>query len=458
MSVAQLVPADDASSSIFDDTRPEDLSDDEIADRLVGYASQVAAMTARFLDLLAAFDDRSAWGGDGILSCAHWLTWRTGLSIRTAQDHLRVAHAVPALPLIREAFSHGRLSYSKVRALTRVATPEREQELLNVAMSSTAAQVERLVRKLRHIDRHAEEEERGQIDSRGSWRWNDDGSLSVNLRLSPLDGARFLAGAVRAEYERTRIGGDPDVPTPTDPASETPSSKSAPDLWRNVPSDIAPAVIAMADTVQTVIEVPEFVPGAEVVVHDDVDEPHIDGGPALDRAEVDEARCGGTERRVRRGKRGVVLTWGRKRRMPTRALMRIIFERDRCCRVPGCGRTRHLHAHHVQFVSHGGTTEPDNLILLCSTHHRALHRGEFSIRALGEQQFSFHRSDGSIIDDAPPMRAPDDWHPDSGIDDDAVLPINPGRRLDLGYTTEVLHAVWAWKAQKEAEQAEAVAA
>ncbi|WP_331852572.1 DUF222 domain-containing protein [Gordonia insulae] len=205
------------SSSIFDDARPEDLSDDEIADRLVGYASQVAAMTARFLDLLAEFDDRSAWGGDGILSCAHWLSWRTGLSMRTAQDHLRVAHALPELPLIGEAFSHGRLSYSKVRALTRVATPEREQELLNVASSSTAAQVERLVRKLRHIDRHAEEEERGQIDSRGSWRWNDDGSLSVNLRLAPLDGARFLAGAVRAEYERTRIDGDPDVPLPPVP-------------------------------------------------------------------------------------------------------------------------------------------------------------------------------------------------------------------------------------------------
>ncbi|AZG46332.1 HNH endonuclease [Gordonia insulae] len=214
----------------------------------------------------------------------------------------------------------------------------------------------------------------------------------------------------------------------------------------------------MADTVQAVIEVPEFVPGAEVVVHDDSDVPHLDGGPALESADVDEARCGGVERKVRRGKRGVVLKWGRKRRLPTRALMRIIFERDRSCRVPGCGRTRHLHAHHVRFVSHGGTTDPDNLILLCSTHHRALHRGEFSIRAMGDQQFSFHRSDGSIIDDAPPMRAPDDWQPDIRIDNDAVLPINPGRRLDLGYTTEVLHAVWTWKAQEEAEHAEPVAA
>lgn len=449
------------SSNIFDHVATEDLTTDEIGARLVGYAGQMAALTARFLELLAEFDRRGGWGGEGIMSCAHWLSWRTGLAIRTAQDHLRIAHALPELPLLRQAFSEGRLSYSKVRALTRVATPEREEELLHVALSATASQVERLVRSIRNIDRHRDESECGTIDSSSSWSWNLDGSLSVTLRLSPLDGARFLAGVVRAEYERTRTAGDPDLITEPAPGEDTsdvaekpPGHPGSADLWRNVPSDIAPAVVAMGDTMQTVIAAPEFIPGAELVVHthDDAD-PHLDDGPALEDVDVDEAACGGAVRKVkharkRGGTRAVVLNYGRKRRMPTRKLMRVLFERDRCCQHPGCGRTRHLHAHHVTFWSQNGTTDPDNLILLCSAHHRALHRGEFAITALGGQQFSFHRSDGSTIERAPAVHKPDGWKPDTTIDDDAVLPINPGRHLDAGYATEVLYAAWAWKARQ----------
>ena len=449
------------SSNIFDHTATDDLTTDQIGTRLVGYASQMAALTARFLELLAEFDRRGGWSGEGIMSCAHWLTWRTGLSIRTAQDHLRVAHALPELPLMRQAFAEGRLSYSKVRALTRVATPEREEELLNVALSATASQVERLVRSIRNVDRHRDEPERGTIDSSGSWSWSLDGSLSVNLRLSPLDGARFLAGVVRAEYERTRTAGDPDPATEPAPDQDAPDvTKKSPghpasaDPWRNVPADIAPAVVAMGDTMQAAIGVPEFVPGAELVVHthDDAD-PHLDDGPALEDAEVDEAACGGAVRKVKHGKkrkgaRGIVLNYGRKRRMPTRKVMRVLFERDRCCQHPGCGRTRHLHAHHVQFWSQDGPTNPDNLILLCSAHHRALHRGEFAIKAHGRQQFSFHRPDGSTIERAPAVHKPEGWQPDTAIDDAAVLPISPGRHLDAGYATEVLYAAWAWKARQ----------
>lgn len=176
-----------------------ELTDAQLRERVVGFAGQIAALTAQFLEILAEFDDRHAWSGEGILSCAHWLSWRAGLSLRTAQEQLRVAHALTEVPDIRQAFAQGRLSYSKVRALTRVATPEREQELLNVALSSTAAQVESLVRSMRDIDRGARENESGTIESSGHWRWNDDGTLAVTLRLNPLDGARVLAGAVRAE-------------------------------------------------------------------------------------------------------------------------------------------------------------------------------------------------------------------------------------------------------------------
>jgi hypothetical protein len=453
MSVAALRVVDEA-GSMFDDTPPSALSDSQLGERIVGFAGQIAALTSRFFDLLVEFDTRHGWSGNGIASCAHWLSWKVGLSQRTAQDHLRVAHALTELPLLHTAFAQGTLSYSKVRALTRVATPEREEELRNVALSATAAQVERLVRSLRQIDRREDEEQQGRVESRGRWRWNDDGTLSVNLRLSPLDGARFLAGVTRAEYERTRTREMADISPPTakNSVAETvpgsPSSRA--DLWRGVPTDIAEAVVMMADTVADAITVPEFVPGAEIVVHsaEDTDD-HLDGGPALDDHEVDEASCGGSIRRVvdKRGSRGVALRWGRKRRLPTRRLLQFVFQRDRGCSHPGCGRTRHLHAHHVRFWRDGGTTDPDNIVLLCSTHHRALHRGEFGIVARGHQLFTFHAPDGSLLPDAPPVAATDAWRPDRRIPADGLSTINGGT-LDLGYTTEVLYAAWAWRRQQ----------
>ena len=443
--------------SVFDDIAVEELSDAQLGERIVGYAGQIAALTARFFDLLVAFDTRHGWSGHGIASCAHRLSWRAGMSQRTAQDHLRVAHALTGLPLLHAAFTNGTLSYSKVRALTRVATPEREEELRNVALSASAAQVERLVRSLRQIDRRGEEEQQGRVESRGRWRWNDDGTLSVTMRLAPLDGARFLAGVTRAEYERTRGHDDADVAAPTDMAETStvpgePASRA--DLWRGVPSDIAEAVIAMSDTVCDAVSVPEFVPGAELIVHTPADtgessDPHLDGGPALDECEVDEASCGGAIRRVtdKRGGRGVALRWGRKRRLPTRRLLQVVFQRDRGCRHPGCGRTRHLHAHHVRFWRDGGTTDPDNIVLLCSTHHRALHRGEFGIVARGHQLFTFHAPDGSLLPDAPPTSTPTGWSPDPRVAPDGLSTVNGGR-LELGYTTEVLYAAWAWRRQQ----------
>lgn len=437
-------------ANIFDKASPAGLSDDQLTERVVGHASQIAALTAQFLDLLVEFDHRKVWIGDGIRSCAHWLSWRTGLSLRAAQDHLRIAHALTDLPQLHTAFADGKLSYSKVRALTRVATPEREEELLHVALSATAAQVELLVRTITHID-HSDNDTTGPIDSHARWRWNDDGTLSVTMRLRPIDGARFLAGIVRSEYERTRTSIDPDLPTDGPRISGTPDTPPAkPDLWRHVPANIADAVIAMADAAATMVNMPEYAPGAEIVIHTESNntEPHLDSGPAVSDTDVDEAACGGSTRTVehhprrdRLGTRGVTMAWGRKRRLPTTSVLRALFERDRGCRHPGCGRTRHLHAHHVTFWRHGGTTDPDNLILLCSTHHRALHNNEYSITAHGHQHFTFHRTDGALIETAPTTTTPHSWHPDTTIANDAVTPTNGGR-LDLGYTTEVLYAAW----------------
>ena len=465
-------------TDIFDKTPAADLDDDQLAERVVGYASQIAALNARMLDYLGEFDSREAWRGDGLVaSCAHWLAWQTGTSLRTAQEHVRVARALRELPVLREQFRAGRLSFSKVRALARVATPDREPELVNFAQSATAAQVEKLCGAIRDIDAEWEsfmahrndelsdegsEAEPPPPESWGRWSWNYDGTLTVNLRLNAVDGARLLAGVVRSEYERTRTLNDPDLPAPDD--CESPERSESTDRWRNVPSNIAPALTAMSDTVIAGIKVPEVVVGADILVHQVDDDVALDDGPALRSAEREELECGATVREIGHGhgdsmsvagrRMGPTLRWGHKRRVPNSALVKTILMRDRGCQAPGCGRSRHLHIHHVKFWSAGGTTDPDNLILLCGSHHRALHHGAFTIEALGDQRFAFRGTHGEPLITAPLHAAPDtQWYPDIRVSADGVTPRNRGR-CDLRYTTEVLYDAWDWKA-RQPEQAAA---
>ncbi len=455
---------------IFDPVVPATLTTDQLAERLVGYASQVAALTARFLDYLAEFDTRHGWSGHGILSCAHWLSWKTGLSRRTAQEHVRVAHALQELPVMRSAFAAGTLSYSKIRALTRVATVEREEELVRFSHSATAAQVERICAAMRTVDRNlqegADDQERERPPESGArWRWNDDGSLTVSVKLNAVDGAHLLAAIVRAEYERTRTANDPELP-------------SQPDLWANVPCNIAPALVAMADAVIAGIAMPQIAPGAEILVHEVDGVPSLDHGPQLRSVERDEAECGAAIRTVGHAagapvdetgdhddggvqiggtRLGPVLRWGRRRRVPTAALVRVVAMRDRGCRAPGCGRTRHLHIHHVMPWSAGGTTDPDNLIMLCSQHHRQLHQGEFSIESLGGQRFAFRGTGGQPLEEAPIPELPAGWSPWDHVATCAVTPTDPGR-LSLDYATAVLYAAWEWKRRQRPASTEVPAA
>jgi hypothetical protein len=106
---------------------------DHLADRIRGGAVRLAAATAAWLRLIAEFDEREGWAGVGITSCAHWLAWQCGLTPGTARQHVRVARALRRLPAIETAFAGGELSYSKVRALTRVAEPGTEEELVEFA-------------------------------------------------------------------------------------------------------------------------------------------------------------------------------------------------------------------------------------------------------------------------------------------------------------------------------------
>ena len=128
---------------------------DRLGDEIAELSAHLDAATARLLALIREFDARGGWN-TGFRSCAEWLAWRVGMSPGAAREHVRVAHALATLPRLTEAFARGQLSYSKVRALTRVATPETEARLLSVGRSGSAVHVERIVQGWRRVDRNTE--------------------------------------------------------------------------------------------------------------------------------------------------------------------------------------------------------------------------------------------------------------------------------------------------------------
>src|SRR6266571_7796077 len=131
---------------------------ERLGDEIAELSAHLDAATARLLDLIREFDAREGWS-NGFRSCAAWLTWRVGLATGAAREKVRVARALGTLPLLAQAVARGELSYSKVRELTRVATPETEERLLAVGRAGTAEHVERIVRGWRRVDQKAEARE-----------------------------------------------------------------------------------------------------------------------------------------------------------------------------------------------------------------------------------------------------------------------------------------------------------
>jgi hypothetical protein len=136
-------------------TPPRVVELDRLGDEIAELSAHLEAATARLLALIREFDARGGWN-TGFRSCAEWLAWRVSLDPGAARERVRVARALGALPALAEALGRGELSYAKVRALTRVATPETEGRLLAVGRAGTAAHVERIVRGWRRVDRQAE--------------------------------------------------------------------------------------------------------------------------------------------------------------------------------------------------------------------------------------------------------------------------------------------------------------
>jgi hypothetical protein len=175
------------------------MSDDELREEVRSWAARVAAGEARLLELIGELDARGAWAGVGILSCAHWLTWMCGMGPGAAREQVRVARALRDLPAIAARFAEGAITWTQVRAITRVCTPEDEETWLGIAEACSGAQIERLVRGIRLSEaaEGANDPETEPTRVRPSVRTRPDGRVAITFVLEPEE-----APVVLAAFER----------------------------------------------------------------------------------------------------------------------------------------------------------------------------------------------------------------------------------------------------------------
>ncbi|MGQ0465851.1 MAG: DUF222 domain-containing protein [Sporichthyaceae bacterium] len=409
---------------------------ESLGDRIVEAAGHVAAATGVWLGMVAEFERRGGWSGTGIKSCAHWLTWRCGLGLHAAREHVRVARALEGLPLVRAELTAGRLSYSKVRAMTRVADSSNEEGLLNVALHSTGAQLEKTVAGFKRAHDFAAAKDR-HARRRLSWRWDADGMLVISGRFSPEDGAAILAAleSVRAEVATT----DPEDERPARVGPEVDADSMVALAQHALEHAACAGGDAAAHVVNLHVELTELIENPELA------EGRVEDGPSVAPETLRRLCCDSAAVVVahhRSGGTGTSLDIGRQSRVIPRRLRRALDLRDGGCRFPGCGATRFLHRHHVLHWSRGGRTDLANLMSLCTFHHHAVHEGGFEVIADGLGGFGFVRPDGTPLESFPLPVGGDSamatqLH-DATIDAWTATPRWYGEKLDLPYVVSVL--------------------
>ncbi len=436
-------------------------------------AGHLAAATCRFLVLLGDFDARRGWASWDMQSCAQWLSWKCQMTAGTAREHVRVARALRDLPVIRGEFGAGRLSYAKVRALTRIATPETEAGLAEIAGPMTGSQLERFARAHRQVS--SADDAAARVRRRLAWRFEEDGSLAGTFRLPPLAGAVLLK-ALRAAAKDLEHPHDADPERPQTPDGDQapaagqlqpPTSTSLADSLLLIAEAFLAGKVAAADdpeVYQVVVHVgadvvasaesadkagdvsAETSPGASPRPAGHPADParcHVEDGPAISVSTAQTIACSASLTWMLHDSAGKLLDLGRRRRRPNAALRRAARERDKCrCRFPGC-ESRRVDLHHIQYWSNGGRTKLDNLVSLCKYHHMLVHDRGYLIAAARDGTFSFYRPDGAAVPASPPLPAPDgmieDCH-DAEITPETVIPPWYGERLDLDYAIHVCFA------------------
>ena len=381
-----------------------------------------------------------------------------------------------------------------MRALTRIAAPDTEADLAEIAGPMTGNQLERFARAHRQVS--SVDDAAARVRRRLAWRLEEDGSLAGTFRLPPLAGAvplkalRAAAGdlehprAADGEHPRSAGREDPHAGQEAGVSAETRATDQ--DRAADEPAEVTS--LSLADALLVIAEA--FLAGKaaaaddpevyQVIVHVGTDavtaapspaspaagagdvsaetsgaglqtpghpaDParcHVEDGPAISVTTAQMIACSSALSWMLHDSVGKLLDLGRRCRRPNAALRRAARERDTCrCRFPGC-ESRRVDLHHIQYWSNGGRTKLDNLVSLCKRHHMLVHERGFLIAAARDGTFAFYRPDGTALPACPPLPSADgtleDCH-DADITPETIIPPWYGERLDLDHAIYVCFA------------------
>jgi Domain of unknown function (DUF222) len=388
-----------ASSNITSDTTSDaaPMPMERLEARICELAGHLTAATCQFLMLVADFDARQGWAGWEMPSCAAWLSWQCQIAPGTAREQVRVARALGSFPLITAEFAAGLLSYAKVRALTRIATPETEADLLQMAIPMTASQIERFARAHRRVSGTAES--RARPARTLTWHRIDDLDFAFRAVLPP-EAAAVVLQALRAARD------DLEHPHEKDDADSTGSGgDGTPESGLETAENLADALVQVCaaylsgkaatadnpDTYQVIIHAgaAAITPGSDAAEELSVSAEtqrggsggrgpgwpiwhpanqwrcHIKDGPAISPTTLHMIGCNATISLMVHDADGNVIAVGDRTRKPSAKLRRAVRERDgHRCRFPGC-ESRRVDIHHIVYWSNGGKTRLTNLAVVC---------------------------------------------------------------------------------------------
>lgn len=356
---------------------------EQLDQAIVGLSSKIDASTSLLLQMIREFDERAGYLKWGLTGTAEWLSWRCDLGLSAAREKVRCARALKELPRMMSAFAQGAVSYSKIRALTRVANVDNEAELMEFALGHSTTVVEERCRQLRNSTEASVQDARQAFAKRSLRIWRNPNRACATISVDlPLEDVELIASALDKAVESASGAG------PEDRAS-----------WLALQAD---ALVAMAK---------HYLSGGsrkgkssstadhyQVVVH--VDQSALESSEGRADLPIETVRrisCDGSVVTVSENDQGVPLNVGRKRRTIPAAIKRALWARDKGCSFPGCNHTRYIDAHHIQHWAKGGTTSLDNLMLLCARHHRLVHEGGFVISKDHNGRLFFKRPDGRAV-------------------------------------------------------------
>ncbi|WP_375431750.1 DUF222 domain-containing protein [uncultured Friedmanniella sp.] len=394
-----------------------------LAGRICAAAAMVARSQSQLLELVGEFDAVGAvrwWSG--VKSLAHWLSWMCSMSPGTAREHVRVARALRRMPTVQAAFADGRLSYAKVREITRVVDVVAEAELCTLALTATASQLARSIAGYRTADGMRLPAE---VKRTVRWRSRDDGMVELTARL-PAEEAAVVQAALTAAKDQ--YGAPPAAPSPdvNSDAEQHGGQVDTQPRYTNADAllDVARRFVHSAPTDQSgedrtlvVVHVAADQLGTQLAPTEEENVPagtfsvpaeaegsgrqavcHVEGVGPVEPETARRLACDATLLGALVDRHGDVLALGRTRRLVSKAQRRALMIRDRMCQFDGCAQTRHLQAHHRISWADGGPTDLDNLILLCQFHQTCVHEGGITVarRADGEARpWEFRMPDGT---------------------------------------------------------------